>query len=159
MGEQGDVMPILQTALDVELELRAIQRLSEVYDYCPIKMPDLSAIDYFMADADKLVAGIEIKTRKESPEQIKQYGKLILKWRKYQELKQISELMQVPTFVLFAFENAEGKLGLLDIRHLTNPQPETPPVRRNYRGLACDEEPVIYVDWELLLWVTDRVEG
>lgn len=152
-------MPILQTALDAELELRAIQRLSEVYDYCPIKMPDLSAIDYFMADADKLVAGIEIKTRKESPEQIKQYGKLILKWRKYQELKQISELMQVPTFVLFAFENSEGELSLLDIRHLSDPQPAEPPVRRNYRGLACDAEPVIYFDWELLIKVDGRVEN
>jgi hypothetical protein len=152
-------MPILQTNLDAKLELRAIQRLCSEYDYYPVKMPDLSAIDYFVSFEGNLVAGIEIKTRKESPEQIKRYGKLILKWRKYQELKQISELTQLPTHVLFAFENAEGQLALLDIRHLTDPKPETPPVRRNYRGLACDEEPVIYFDWDSLLWVADRVKG
>lgn len=151
-------MPILQTERDAQLELRAIERLCEAFDYCPVKMPDLSAIDYFIQFEGQLVAGIEIKTRKESPEQIKQYGKLILKWRKYQELKQISELTQLPTYVLFAFENAEGQLALLDIRHLENPKPETPPVRRNFRGLACDEEPVIYYDWDNLLWVADRVK-
>lgn len=151
-------MPILQTERDAQLELRAIERLCEAFDYCPVKMPDLSAIDYFIQFEGQLVAGIEIKTRKESPEQIKKYGKLILKWRKYQELKQISELTQLPTYVLFAFENAEGQLALLDIRHLENPKPETPPVRRNYRGLACDEEPVIYFDWDTLLWVADRVK-
>ena len=151
-------MPILQTEQDAKLELRAIERFCEAFDYCPVKMPDLSAIDYFIQFEGQLVAGIEIKTRKESPEQIKQYGKLILKWRKYQELKQISELTNIPTYVLFAFENSEGQLALLDIRHLTDPKPETPPVRRNYRGLACDEEPVIYFDWDTLLWVADRVE-
>lgn len=159
MGKQGKVMPILQTEQDAKLELRAIERFCEAFDYCSVKMPDLSAIDYFIQFEGNLVAGIEIKTRKESPEQIKQYGKLILKWRKYQELKQISELTQLPTYVLFAFENAEGQLALLDIRHLTDPQPETPPVRRNFRRLACDEEPVIYFDWDLLLWVADRVKG
>ena len=150
-------MPILQTDLDAELELRAITRLCQVYDRTPIKLPDLSAIDYLLADGDKLVAGIEIKTRKESPAQIQQYGKLILKWRKYEELKLISQIMNIPTYVLFAFENAEGNLALLPIARLsdTNPIPETPPVRRNYRGLPCDEEPVIYFDWDLLL----RLEG
>lgn len=152
-------MPILQTNLDAELELRAIQRLCSEYNYYPVKMPDLSAIDYFVSFEGNLVAGIEIKTRKESPEQIKRYGKLILKWRKYQELKQISELTQLPTYVLFAFDNAEGQLALLDIRHLKDPKPETPPVRRNYRGLACDEEPVIYFDWDNLLWVADKVKA
>lgn len=154
-------MPILQTELDARLELRAIQRFSELFDYCPVKMPDLSAIDYFVSFEGNLVAGIEIKTRKESPEQIKQYGKLILKWRKYQELKQISELTQLPTYVLFAFGNAEGELALLPISNLsdTNPIPETPPVRRNYRGLPCDEEPVIYFDWDLLLRVEGKAEA
>lgn len=146
-------MPILQTTLDAQLELRAITRLCEIYEYDSIKMPDLSAIDYLISQDGKLLAGVEIKTRKESPEQIKQYGNLILKWRKYQELKSISELMQIPTFVLFAFNNAEGQLALLNIETLrkTQPEPEDPPRRKNYRGLACDEEPVIYFDWGLLI--------
>jgi hypothetical protein len=146
-------MPILQTDLDAQLEKRAIDRLSRVYDRTPIKLPDLSAMDYLLADGDKLVAGIEIKTRKESPEQIKQYGNLILKWRKYEELKLISQILNIPTFVLFAFENAEGELALLNIANLIDPIAQTPPVRRNYRGLACDEEAVIYFDWNLLLHV------
>lgn len=146
-------MPILQTDLDAQLELRAITRLCEIYDYQPIKLPDLSAIDYLIASEGKIVAGVEIKTRKESPEQIQQYGNLILKWRKYQELHSISELMQIPTYVLFAFNNAEGQLSILNIEtlHKTQPQPEDPPRRKNYRGLACDEEPVIYFDWGLLV--------
>lgn len=151
-------MPILQTDLDAQLEKRAIDRLSRAYDRTPIKLPDLSAMDYLLADGDKLVAGIEIKTRKESPAQIKQYGNLILKWRKYEELKVISQTLNIPTFVLFAFENAEGELALLNIAHLSdsNPVPQTPPVRRNYRGLACDEEPVIYFDWALLTTVNTK---
>ena len=143
-------MPILQTDLDAQLELRAIQRLTEQYHYTPIKLPEMSAMDYLIAEDGKVVAGIEIKTRKESPEQIKQYGKLILKWRKYQELNNIANLMNIPTYVLFAFENSEGSLQMLPIRNIIDPKPEDPPRRKNYRGLATDEEPVIYCDWSLL---------
>lgn len=143
-------MPILQTDLDAQLELRAIQRLTEQYHYTPIKLPEMSAMDYLIAEDGKVVAGIEIKTRKESPEQIKQYGNIILKWRKYQELNTIANLMNIPTYVLFAFENSEGSLQMLKIANIIDPKPEDPPRRKNYRGLATDEEPVIYVDWSLL---------
>jgi len=153
-------VPVLQTDLDAQLELRAITRLQQWYDYTFIKLPEMSAMDYLMASGTEMVAGIEIKTRKETPEQIKEYGKLILKWRKYEELLLISKLLNLPTYVLFAFENAEGELSMLNIDTLrkTDPQPAQPPIRKNYRGLATDEEPVIYFDWQLLIEVADRVE-
>ena len=150
--------PILQTELDAQLELRAIQRLTRWYDYKPIKLPEMAAMDYLIADEQEVIAGVEIKTRKESPEQIKQYGKLILKWRKYEELLAIGEILNIPTYVLFAFENAEGQLSMLNIKnlHASDPKPQTPPRRKNYRGLATDEEPVIYFDWELLTEAVER---
>ena len=150
-------MPRLETDLDQQLELRAIERLREWYDYQFTKLPELSPMDYLMSNDVEVVAGIEIKTRKETPEQIKEYGKLILKWRKYQELNAIGQLLHIPTYVLFAFENSEGQLSLLNIQALekTNPKPADPPIRRNYRGLACDEEPVIYFDWHLLTIVRE----
>jgi len=153
-------MPRLETELDQKLERRAIERFTRWYDYNAIKLPELSAMDYLIADGENIIAGIEIKTRKETPEQIKEYGKLILKWRKYQELDAIGELLNIPTYVLFAFENSEGELALLHIPTLAlcNPKPEDPPVRRNFRGLACDEEPVIYFDWDLLTEVANRGE-
>lgn len=153
-------MPILQTDLDAQLELRAITRLNQWYDYTFIKLPEMSAMDYLMASGSEMVAGIEIKTRKETPEQIKEYGKLILKWRKYEELLLISKLLNIQTYVLFAFENSEGGLSMLNIQTLqkTNPHPAQPPIRKNYRGLATDEEPVIYFDWGLLIEVADKVE-
>lgn len=151
-------MPRLETELDQKLERRAIERLTHCYDYTAIKLPDLSPMDYLIADGPEIIAGVEIKTRKESPEQIRQYGKLILKWRKYQELHVLGELLNIPTYVLFAFENSEGQLSMLKIETLaqTNPKPQDPPVRRNYRGLACDEEPVIYFDWSLLTEAVGR---
>ena len=151
-------MPRLETELDQQLERRAMNRLTRWYDYNAIKLPELSAMDYLIADGQNIIAGIEIKTRKETPEQIREYGKLILKWRKYQELHAIGELMNIPTYVLFAFENSEGELAMLHIPTLalSNPKPEDPPVRRNFRGLACDEEPVIYFDWDLLNTIVER---
>ena len=151
-------MPRLETELDQQLERRAMNRLTRWYDYNAIKLPELSAMDYLIADGQNIIAGIEIKTRKETPEQIREYGNLILKWRKYQELHAIGELMNIPTYVLFAFENSEGELAMLHIPTLalTNPIPEDPPIRRNFRGLACDEEPVIYFDWDLLNTIVER---
>lgn len=151
-------MIILETTKDSDLEQLAIERLAKAYNLTTIKMPQFSAIDYITQG--RIVAGVEIKTRKETPQQIREYGKPILKWRKYEELLTLSELMKMNVYVLFAFENAQGEMFTLSIKELakTNPLPKDPPIRRNYRGLACDEEPVIYFDWDLLIQVGDRVE-
>lgn len=146
-------MIILETTKDIDLEQIAIERLAKAYSLTTIKMPQFSAIDYITQG--RIVAGVEIKTRKESAEAIREYGKPILKWRKYQELLTLSELMSINVYVLFAFENAQGEMFTLNIRELakTDPLPESPPKRKNPRNLACDDEPVIYFDWELLVKV------
>lgn len=146
-------MIILETDKDRVLEARAIERFCQITHTEPEKLPPLSAMDYLIKDFGDIRFGIEIKTRKETVEQVKKYGGLILKYRKYEELLHIGGLLNIPTYVLFAFENSEGDLLLLNVEDIQNPEPKDPPVRRNFRGLATDEEPVLYVDWELLCQV------
>lgn len=143
-------MPILETPKDKSLERRAVGRFTEQTHTEAIELPPLSAVDYFIMDFGQLKAGLEIKTRKETPQQVRSYGGLILKYRKYLELKQIGELLNISTYVLFAFENSEGDLCTVNIGDVIDPRPQTPPARKNYRGLACDEEPVLYLDWSIV---------
>ena len=149
-------MIVLETLKDKSLERRAIGRFTSLTTTEAIEMPRMSAVDYFIKDFGEEAAGLEVKTRKETPAIVKGYGGLILKNRKYLELKQIGELLNTPMFVLFAFENSEGELLLLNVNSITNPEPRDPPVRKNYRGLATDEELVLFIDWDLLRPVTKR---
>lgn len=146
----------LETETDRALERKAIGRIlstSREAEYA-IKMPDLSAIDYILGKDQQALAGIEIKTRKEADDQVKAYGGLMLKHRKLLELQQISEVLRLPCYVAFLFDNADGHIYLLDVSKITDPTPVTPPPRRNFRDLACDEEPVIYLDWRRdLIWL------
>lgn len=143
-------MPILETPKDKSLERRAVGRFTALTHTEAIELPALSAVDYFIMDFGQLKAGLEIKTRKETPAQVRSYGGLILKHRKYQELKQIGEMLNISTYVLFAFGNAEAELCTVAIDEIRDPRPQEPPVRKNYRGLACDEEPVLFLDWEIV---------
>ena len=147
---------ILETEDDRRLEEAAILRLldsSREAEYA-VKMPDLSAIDYLLAKDSTAIAGVEIKTRKETHEQVQGYGGLMLKYRKLLELQQISEVLRLPSYVAFFFENTNGRIYLLDVASIRDPEPVTPPARRNFRNLACDEEPVIYLDWSRdLIWI------
>jgi hypothetical protein len=113
-----------------------------------VQMPDLSAIDYVLTLADRVTHGIEIKTRKESVDQIRGYGGLMLKHRKLTEIARISELLRVRCFVAFAFNDAQGPILIAEPSRILDLEPVTPPPRRNYRGLPCDEEPVVYLDWD-----------
>jgi len=118
------------------------------------KLPDLSMIDYFLTSEDQITAGIEIKTRKESVEQIRSYGGLMLKHRKLIEMQQLAEMLRIPCLVAFCFENAAGPIALVDARSIADLLPEAPPRRRNFRDLACDEELVVYLDWDRhLIWL------
>lgn len=143
-------MIVLETKQDKNLERRAIGRFTALTQTEAIELPQMSAMDYLIMSYGEVVAGVEVKTRKETPEVVKAYGGIILKYRKYQELTQLGELLNLPVFVLFAFENSEGDLLLLDVRKIKNPEPQEPPVRKNYRGLATDEESVLFIDWGLL---------
>lgn len=141
---------ILETDSDRVLERRTMQRIVEgaKREITPVKLPPLAAIDYYVYVDDSITAGVEIKTRKESMERIRSYGGLMLKHRKISELQTLSNLTQVPMIFAFAFENGEGPIMLADAKLLTGLEPVSPPARRNYRGLACDDELVVYLDWD-----------
>lgn len=140
----------LETTADIILEARTIHRLLTIASEgtSAERLPVMSAVDFILI-RDGLATGlIEVKTRKESLERIQSYGGLMLKHKKLTELQTLSSLLNISTFVVFAFDNAEGPLLLCDSTKIINPDPVTPPVRRNFRGLACDEDPVVMLDWE-----------
>ena len=140
---------ILETDTDRTLEQATIDRILSIATAgtTAVQLPPLSAVDYLLIKDGTATVGIEIKTRKESVDQIRGYGGLMLKHRKVLELQQISTLLQIRVIVVFAFDNATGPILICEPATLTDLEPETPPRRRNYRGLPCDEEPVVYLDW------------
>tara|TARA_R110000803_G_scaffold197623_1_gene261192 strand:+ start:279 stop:734 length:456 start_codon:yes stop_codon:yes gene_type:complete len=139
----------LETLSDREVELRTMMR---VRDLCPdttfTRFPDKSVVDFALIRGEEVVHLIEVKTRKEEANVVKGYGGLILKQKKREELHALSEAMNVPASVVFSFSNAEGEMWrtipLVDI----DAEPVAPPRRRNYRGLACDEDLVLFLDWD-----------
>lgn len=141
---------ILETDDDRNLEKITIRRILEISSYgtTAVQLPPLSAVDYLLVKEGKATHGIEIKTRKETVEQIRGYGGLMLKHRKVLELQQISNLMQIFAICVFSFENAQGPIYICDVPSISGLEPQTPPRRRNFRGLACDEEPVVFLDWD-----------
>jgi hypothetical protein len=140
----------LETEADMILELRTIERLlTRASDKTTAqRLPPMSAVDFILVREGNATGLIEVKTRKETVERIKSYGGLMLKHKKLTELQTLANLMNIPTFVVFSFENAEGALLVCDPVKITDRQPVAPPVRRNFRGLACDDDPVIFLDWE-----------
>lgn len=138
----------LETDLDRSYERRVVERLRSV-DTTPLQyvsMPAYSAVDYLRVDENsRLVDFIEVKTRKESAEQVRTYGGLLLKQRKLEELQAIASMTRVPARVVFAFNNAEGAILAADVSHI---QFKTPVLTgRRDRGLATDEEPVVLLNW------------
>ncbi len=143
-------MPIvLETDADRDVEQYVMQRIiTELgMDARPIRLPRMSALDFFLDDGDVMRAGIEIKTRKESMKTIQGYGGLMLKHRKLLEMQQLAQVLCMPIFIAFAFQNGRGSVLLAEPMKIIDVEPLAPPVRRNFRGLACDNEPVIYLDW------------
>jgi len=112
------------------------------------RLPSMSAVDFVLIKEGNATGLIEVKTRKETLEQIKSYGGLMLKHKKLIELQALSSLMNITTFVVFAFENAEGPLLICDPMKIRNLEPLPPPVRRNFRGLECDLDLVVFLDWD-----------
>lgn len=140
----------LETDNDRHLEATAIQRILNAANpgFTAVSLPALSAMDYLLVKDQQATTGIEIKTRKEPVEQVRKYGGLMLKHRKLLEIAQLAEILRINGYVAFCFENATGPILLAEPRKLLHLTPTTPPPRRNYRGLACDEEPVVYLDWD-----------
>ena len=112
------------------------------------RLPQFSLADFIITNRGVAVALIELKIRKETVEQIKGYGGLMLKHRKVTDLNALAEMTKMHTFVMFAFENGTGPILVTQPHLIKDLPPEDPPRRRNYRGLATDEEPVVYLDWD-----------
>lgn len=138
---------VLQTVEDATREDRVMERMSGG-TYQHFRLPAMSLVDYLLIRDGQIKYLVEVKVRKEPMHQVRSYGGLMLKHRKVSELDSLSSMLQVPTVILFAFDNGEGAVLVTQPHLLLNHRPEAPPVRRRYRGLACDEEPVIYLDWD-----------
>lgn len=140
---------ILETDLDRSVERYVLKRLLTLHDdgveY--VKTPDMSACDYLVKQR-LLVELVEIKTRKEPAYAVRKYGGLILKQRKAEEMATLGRLLNVPATVVFAFGNGHGSIYQIEAHRALDLRAEEPPVRRNYRGLSCDEEPVYFLDWD-----------
>lgn len=139
---------ILETALDRDREELTIMRLTYKSGVEAHRLPSFSVADYMITSNNTVKSFIELKVRKETEQQVRSYGGVMFKHKKLQTLQQLSELTNTPVIIVFAFENGIGKIYGANASKIPNYTPETPPRRRNYRGLPTDEEKVIYLDWE-----------
>lgn len=141
---------VLETATDRSVEEYAVDRLLSLYEPGTQfhRMPPFSFCDYAVTYNGSVTEFVEIKTRKEPHFVVRGYGGLILKCRKAEEMRTLAKMSGALTTVVFAFGNGRGayyQINALDTEHL---EPVQPPRRRNYRDLACDEEPVHMLDWD-----------
>lgn len=117
------------------------------------RMPQYSVVDYMITRGPHVKSFLELKIRKEPLEKVKSYGGLMLKHRKIVELAQLQDTSRAEVWVVFVFDNGIGEILAAKPVNLLDLPLEDPPRRRNYRGLATDEEPVCYLDWDThLTW-------
>lgn len=140
---------VLETDRDREVEQFVIDRIMRDLDVKgkAIRLPRMAACDFMIDFGREIGLAVEIKTRKEPMQTIMGYGGLMLKHRKLEELQALARMLTINVVIVFAFENGTGPILAADPTKIHDVEPVTPPARRNYRGLACDEEPVVYLDW------------
>lgn len=140
---------VLETDKDRDVEGFVMERMIRDLDIHAkaIRLPRMSACDFFLDYGNLIRVGLEIKTRKESVQTIQGYGGLMLKHRKLTEMQALARMLAMDILIAFAFENGTGPIMIADPSKIHDVQPVTPPARRNFRGLACDDEPVVYLDW------------
>ena len=138
----------LETALDRDREELTIMRLTHKTGSQAHRLPSYSVADYAITKDNTLKSFVELKIRKETEQQIRSYGGIMFKHKKLLTLQNLNALTNTPVIIVFAFENGLGTILGADASKILNYTPETPPRRRNYRGLPTDEEQVIYLDWE-----------
>jgi hypothetical protein len=141
---------VLETDRDRTVEEFVMERMVRDLDIhaTPIRLPRMAACDFLLDYGGKIRTGLEIKTRKETMEKIQGYGGLMLKHRKLTELQDLARVLSISTVIVFAFEDGTGPILYVEPVKVTDVEPVTPPPRRNFRGLACDDEPVVYLDWD-----------
>lgn len=143
---------ILETEEDRIIEERAIKRIVAARGHCQsFRFNEFSLVDYLISGPEteaEAIAFVEVKGRKETAEKVRNYGGLMLKARKIPELITIEEYTKTPTFVAFPFESGFGDIYYAKPKDLLHKKAFPPPPRRNYRGLDCDDEPVVYLNWD-----------
>ena len=140
----------LETSSSISAEQLVMRRLMSSKDskYNAHTMPQFSFIDYVITHSEKVVAFIEVKVRAEPEKLIMQYGGLMLKHRKYEELCQWARLTKTSTIIAFGFEDGKGSIYVTEPLTLGKKEPLSPPLRKINRNLDCDREEVIYLNWE-----------
>ena len=139
---------ILETALDRDREELTIMRLVHKTGAQAQRLPPFSVADYVITLENTVKSFVELKIRKETEQQVRSYGGVMFKHKKLLALQNLSALTNTPVIIVFAFENGVGTICGAAASKIPDYTPETPPRRRNYRGLPTDEEKVIYLDWE-----------
>ena len=145
------VLIVLETDADRERERLVIERfvaLSEKKLEIMGSTPR-SSTDYYLAENSIIVYLVDVKTRKESAEKVMAYPDgLMCRERKVAEFRQLGELLNVRTFLLWGFDNGEGAMFIAEPDHIDGLTGQTPPRRKNYRGEIFDDlESVVYLDW------------
>jgi hypothetical protein len=148
---------VLETELDRQRERRVMDKVAHNTGMTYSRFPSMSPIDFQTSRNGTITAFVDVKVRKESIAQVQQYGPLMLKHRKVAEFATVTANTGVPCLVLYAFDNGDGAIRVIDPATVTHLTPVAPPVRRNFRGLACDLEPVLMCDWNLVLHPTETV--
>lgn len=141
-------MITLETRDDKFKEQFVIRRLfNENPEVQWFPFPQFASVDYVGMRDGQVESLVEVKTRKEPMHAVRQYpGGLLLKRRKFSEVATVEVLLNVPTYVVFAFSNGTGHVLAARPAEL-KPREDVLTGRRD-RGLATDEEPVVLLDWD-----------
>lgn len=140
-------MTTLETATDREAESATIKRISEMNtEILWGKYPQFSYIDYVGILNWEVVGFIEVKSRKEAADKVRQYGGLLLKQSKWNELRHAEESFRVPAYAVFSFEGGHGEI--YRARPALLPDRDGVLTGRRDRNLATDLEPVVLIDWD-----------
>lgn len=147
--ENTKVNVTLETEWDRYHEDKFMRRFLSIMpvDITYFRMPQYSVCDYVVTNNTEVRYFMELKIRKETAEQVMSYGGLMLKHKKIVELANLADSTKSDVWVVWAFNNGEGDVYAARPKNLLHLPLEDPPRRRNYRGLATDEEPVCYLDW------------
>lgn len=152
-------MITLETRSDKFKEELVVRRLfNENPEVQWFSFPQFSAVDYIGIRDRAVESVMEVKTRKESMQAVRQYpGGLLLKRRKFEEIAQLEALLNTPAYVVFGFSNGTGHV--LAARPAQLKPREDVLTGRRARGLATDEEPVVLLDWDTeLITLLDPLE-
>lgn len=145
-------MITLETAADREREKMVIERFIEKSErnLQVLGSTPRSSTDYYLAENGVILYLVDVKTRKESAEDVMKYPKgLMCRERKLVEFRQLAELLNIRSFLVWAFDYGRGDMFIAEPTRIEDELVgETPPRRKQYRGEIFDDlENVVYLDW------------